>query len=405
MKPANLLFLSPFFYPDAISTGKYNSVLVQALVDRGATVNVVCSHPFYPAWRPVPSADRLAGVDIHRAGVNVRYPRSMILRRLVLEFWFAWHASRTTWRLRRGWSTAVSVFPPTLFFLIVTNLLPASTKKIGIVHDLQGILGLSGGSWTQRALHRVVHFVEKRAFRSCDRLIVLSRGMAAKIVDEYKLERDRVVVRYPFVTVKSVDRVGTNLVGKFPGGFQHVVYSGALGKKQNPYRLFDFFGAAVARFPGVQFHVFSDGPIFEDLRKRHLAGPVDRISFDGLVPEADLEELYARSNVQLIPQLEDTSEACLPSKLPNILAMGCAVLAICPMETELAQILQQTGCGIAAESWELDVLMQKLSQVLDQDKSQSRQQRQALAAPLLKTEFSLEPLIDAVLSRSASVNV
>jgi hypothetical protein len=51
------------------------------------------------------------------------------------------------------------------------------------------------------------------------------------------------------------------------------------------------------------------------------------------------------------------------------------------------------------------VLMQKLSQVLDQDKSQSRHQRQALAAPLLKTEFSLEPLIDAVLSRSASVNV
>jgi colanic acid biosynthesis glycosyl transferase WcaI len=374
-------------------------VLVQALVDRGATVKVVCSHPFYPAWRPVRSAGRLENVEIHRAGAGVQYPRSMILRRLVLEGWFAWHAGWTTWRLRSGCSTSVPVFPPTLFFLIVTRLLPASVKKIGVVHDLQGILGLSGGSWLNRVLYRVVHAVEKKAFQSCDSLIVLSRGMAARIVDEYELPSDRVVVRYPFVTVRSAVRIGTKLADKFPEGFQHVVYSGALGKKQNPYGLFDFFRAAVSQFPGVHFHLFSDGPIFEDLRKRHLASPEDRISFDGLVSEADLEELYARSNVQLIPQLEDTSEACLPSKLPNILAMGCAVLAICPSETELANILQQTACGVTADSWDLDVLMQKLGQVLGQAKSQSRQQRQALAAPLLETEFSLGPLVDAVLGQ------
>jgi hypothetical protein len=35
LKPADLLLLSPFFYPDAITTGKYNTVLVRALVDRG----------------------------------------------------------------------------------------------------------------------------------------------------------------------------------------------------------------------------------------------------------------------------------------------------------------------------------------------------------------------------------
>jgi glycosyltransferase involved in cell wall biosynthesis len=272
---------------------------------------------------------------------------------------------------------------------------------VGIVHDLQGILGLSGGGWLKRALYRVVHAVEKRAFRSCDTLIVLSRGMAAKILDEYKLQSDRIVVRYPFVTVDSALRIGTNLADKFPEGFQHVVYSGALGKKQNPHGVFDFFRAAVSQVPGVHFHFFSDGPIFEELRKRHLACPVDRISFHELVSEADLEELYARSNVQLIPQLEDTSEACLPSKLPNILAMGCVVLAICAPETELATILQQTACGVAAESWDFAVLIQKLNQVLRQAKSQSRQQRQALAAPLLETEFSLGPLIDTVLGSCA----
>jgi glycosyltransferase involved in cell wall biosynthesis len=284
-----------------------------------------------------------------------------------------------------------------LFFLIVVSLLPPSVKKVGIVHDLQGILGLSGGGWLKRALYRLVHAVEMRAFRSCDTLVVLSRGIAAKIVDEYKLQSDRVLVCYPFVTVRSAARIGMNLADKFPEGFQHVVYSGALGRKQNPYGLFDFFRAAVSQFPQVHFHLFSDGPIFEELQKRHLSCPVDRISFHQLVSEADLEELYARSNVQLIPQLENTSEACLPSKLPNILAMGCAILAICPPETELANILQQAACGVTADSWDLDALMQKLRQVLDQAKSQSRQQRQALAAPLLETQFSLGLLLDTVL--------
>ena len=397
VRPAHLIFMSPFFYPDAISTGKYNSVLVQALVQGGATVDVVCSHPFYPAWRPVRSNDGLRGVAIHRAGAHVRYPRCMVLRRLVLEGWFALHAGWTILRLRRQDSIAVSVFPPTLFFLIVTSLLPRSVKRVGIVHDLQGILGLSGGGWPKRTLYRMVHAIEKRAFRACHTLIALSRGMAARIVDEYEVERGRVVVRYPFVTVKAEAQIGTNLRDQFPDSFQHVVYSGALGKKQNPYGLFDFFQASASQFPGVRFHLFSGGPVFDELRQRYLASPVEQISFHELVSESDLEELYARSTVQVIPQLEDTSDACLPSKLPNMLAMGCAVLAVCPPDTELAQILQETGCGVAAESWALDVLLQRLGQVLDQAKSQSRQQRHALAASLLDTEFRLGPLVDTVL--------
>jgi colanic acid biosynthesis glycosyl transferase WcaI len=399
--PAHLLFLSPFFYPDAISTGKYNSVLVQALAERGATIDVVCSHPFYPAWKPVRSTAGLRNVSIHRAGAHVRYPRTMILRRLVLESWFACYASWTTLRFRRRSSIAVAVFPPNLFFSIVTILLPRSTRRLGIVHDLQGILGISGGGWLKRALNRVVYAIEKRAFRSCDVLIALSLGMAARIVEDYGVQSERVVVRYPFVTVKADAQVGTNLSDEFPEGFQHVVYAGALGKKQNPYALFDFFKSAASRFPGVCFHLFSDGPIFEDLRKKHLANPVDRVSFNGLVRESDLEELYARSTVQVIPQLEETSDACLPSKLPNILAMGCAVFAVCPPDTELAKILEDTKTGVAAESWAPDVLMQRLGQVLDQAKEQSRERRQAVAAPLMEAEFSLDPLVDAVLGNGA----
>ena len=45
-----ILIVSPFFYPELISTGKANQHLAEAFVAEGHGVTVVCSHPLYPAW-------------------------------------------------------------------------------------------------------------------------------------------------------------------------------------------------------------------------------------------------------------------------------------------------------------------------------------------------------------------
>ena len=41
-----ILILSPFFFPEPISTGKFNTALAKALRDKGMEVTVICSHPF-----------------------------------------------------------------------------------------------------------------------------------------------------------------------------------------------------------------------------------------------------------------------------------------------------------------------------------------------------------------------
>ena len=58
------LILSPFFYPEPISTGKYNTVLAQGLVARGQDVVVLASHPLYPKWQPEVSSTTLPGMTI-----------------------------------------------------------------------------------------------------------------------------------------------------------------------------------------------------------------------------------------------------------------------------------------------------------------------------------------------------
>ena len=56
-----ILIVSPFFYPELISTGKANQHLAEAFVAEGHGVTVVCSHPLYPAWIPVQSSAKIQG--------------------------------------------------------------------------------------------------------------------------------------------------------------------------------------------------------------------------------------------------------------------------------------------------------------------------------------------------------
>ncbi len=405
MSANRVLVFSPFFYPEAISTGKYNSVLVQALVDRGFSVDVITSHPLYPAWKPMPSSDRLPGVNIHRGGAWVRYTRIPLLRRAIFELWFAAHAAWQARKLRHSHaSLAIAVFPPTLFFCLINWLLPVSVRKVGIVHDLQGVLGFSGGNPLSRLLRRLVFALESRAFRGCDQLIVLSNSMAEEISRRCAVPRENVKVCYPFVTLNAGGSPGQELAEVLPAGVPNIVYAGALGNKQNPWGLYGFLRAVAARFPNVKCHVFSDGPAFEELRKFHAAQSADGIRFHHLVKESQLEELYTRSTVQVIPQVLGSHNACLPSKLPNILSSGCSVLAICPPGSELAHIVRRAGAGFAAESWDSEVLLSTLHRVLEHAQQEDREQRCSRARQLLVNQFNIDDLVHSLLGFERGVS-
>ncbi len=396
MKPTKILLYSPFYYPETISTGKYNTALVRALVERDAEVEVIASHPLYPTWKPVRAGDHVEGTPVHRGGAWVPYSRRPILRRLALEAWFAWHAAWQTLRRRKDTARVVAVFPPSLFFVFAHLLLPSWVRRVGIVHDLQASMGLNGSGLLKRLLHRLVHAVEGWSFRACDHLVVLSYGMAKKCVSDFGVDSAKVSVHYPFVTVKPNGSAGTNLAALLPDSVPHVVYSGALGQKQNSVHLLEFFREASRGLPGVHFHIFSAGPTFDELCNAHAAAPAERVHFHDLVPEADLEELYARSTVQVLSQSDTSSNACMPSKLPNILASGCPVLAICESGSEVWGLLEQTGTGMTGEYGEGD-LVDKLKQLLERAPTHDHAELQRRTADLLARQFNLTALVDAVL--------
>ncbi len=387
-----IMLFSPFIFPELISTGKYNTYLVKALAQYGYTVEVVASYPLYPEWKPKKTDMALENVKIHRGGL-LNYPKSIELRRMQLELGFMFHAVVQLIKNRKQ-DIVIPVFPPMLFFLLIAFLLPKASKKIGIVHDVQGIMAGVTKSSAKSWLIKFIRFFEKIIFKRCDKLIFVSNSMAEISLAHYDLDPEKIYVSYPFANI-DIGTKTKDLESFFPGDKKHIVYSGALGEKQNPYDLLELFLSFVKNRSDVMCHIFSRGPLFERLKILKNKGS-DRIRFHDLVPEENLYELYFNSNIQIIPQKPGTSDGAIPSKLPNIIAAGTPVFFIGDPDSDLADLIAQSGIGYSAKSWDLNVLNKELNDFLDLSLLSSHDERQLFVRNFVKENFGMGKLIQMI---------
>lgn len=388
-----ILILSPFFYPEPISTGKYNGLVAEGLVDRGARVAAICSYPIYPDWVPQRDPVELPGVLALRGGAWIKYPQKPLLRRAVLEPWYLVHCAAQMVKMGRKADRVLAIFPPSLFMLVVPLLARRGAKIIGIVHDLQGVYAARKAGAAGRLLQSAISWVERRAFRACDHLVFLSETMRDVTVRTYGLDARRTSVHYPFVTIPNgAPGADAELEGLFSPGLKSIVYSGALGEKQAPDKLVALMVDVLERHPDWQARVFSQGPIFERLK---AAVSHERLAFHPLVDARLLPALLKHSDVQVVPQDAGTSDGSLPSKMPNIIAAGTRLLCITDPESELERLVNSYPAGIACTSWAPEATIDAFERVI-QCPRPTRDQSDALLR-----QFTLDGLIDRLLTVEA----
>ena len=119
----NILVITPFFLPELISTGKFNTDMVVGLRDKGNLVKILCFHPFYPKWKVEKTNETLDQVEIIRGGKNIKYSQKNIIRRIALEIGFAFFVLRKIFRHQKNIDIIIPVFPPSLAFYLITPFL------------------------------------------------------------------------------------------------------------------------------------------------------------------------------------------------------------------------------------------------------------------------------------------
>lgn len=382
---SNVLIISPFFYPEPISTGKYNTVLSQALLDDADEVDILCSHPIYPRWVVEPTKVQLKGVNAIRGGGYLKFPRNVLFRRAILEIWFCFFVLTKLIFSKKKYTHIVPVFPPSLFMAFVP-MLARKSRISGIVHDLQGVYASRNSSLVKKIIFGVIKFVEKKAFRSCDQLVFLSEDMKRVATKQYGLDPDKNSVSYPFITIDDFNDTG-KLRSILPDNKLSLVYSGALGEKQAPKQLAEFMNSVAQANDSVNAYIFSQGPEFEALK-----GEFSNINFHPLVDENDLPELLIRSTVQILPQAEGTSDGSLPSKLPNLLASGCRIFCITDPGSELVRILSSYSNATVEHKWEIEQLRENCLKLLKSEVTSEEDNE-------LLDKFRIQSLVDKILMR------
>jgi len=394
---SKLLFISPFFYPEMISTGKYNTFLVKKLVDYFSSIDVVTSYPFYPDWKPKNSDETIDGVNIIRGGMLVRYPKSQILKRLILELWFLFFVFKYLMRNRKTIDQVLLVFPPVIFSFVVDILLPKNVARIAIVHDLQGVMANTQNSILRKIISKIILKIEKAALRRMGKVISLSKAMENILISEYQVNKLKLEICYPFVTEESADLTETSyLTNLFSKSFLHIVYSGALGEKQKPNELVNVFKAISTKRPDIKCHIISRGPVFESLKNNAVD---NNVLFHDLVPDYALDELYRRSTIQVIPQATGVGDGAFPSKLPNLLSKGVPVFGICDPESELFNILENFDFCSAGTTWDVKRLPDDIINYVDIVKEKSHSEQKEEYKDKIDKLFGVSKLINIITSK------
>ncbi|WP_435414256.1 glycosyltransferase [Polaribacter aestuariivivens] len=382
----NILILSPFFYPELISTGKFNTDLARELAKQGHNITILCFHPFYPNWKTKKSEDFINNIKIIRGGKNIKYPKKQFLRRMVLEFSFSFFLLRKLGKHQKNKDIVIPVFPPSFGFYASLLFLNKKLKKVGMVHDLQEVYSKNKTGVLNKIIHSLIHKIEKKCYKNCDKLIFLSTEMKVKAKELYNLSEKNLEVQYPFINLKKT--ISNSLGNILNKQTTNIVYSGALGEKQNPYELYNFFDFASRKISNSQFYFFSQGIIFDTLKSKNKN---PQINFHNLVNIEHLEELYMRSTVQIVPQKENTSKGSLPSKLPNLLFSGCKVLVITDKNSEIEKVFKSNGLSQISNSWSYQKLLNSLNLLLEKDTDVTHQKNVA------KKLFTIEEMILKVL--------
>lgn len=344
------------YAPEVTGIAPYNGAFCEFLAQRGHSVEMVTTFPYYPVWEKRPEdrrrlyrTDLLKGVPVHRCWHYV--PRRLsALRRIVHEATFV--ATSLFRVLVLAHVDVMVVVSPPLLLGVAACIAKVLRDAPFVFHvqDLQPDAALGLGMLKSRRLAQVLHALEALAYRKAARVSGISQAMmkafAAKGVPPGKRVYLPNGVALPDLGVLP-DR------GRFRQrlGFTETellaVYSGNLGVKQGLLVLVE--AAALCRDRRVLILICGDGAERAALASEIAKRVLPNIQLLPLQDRARYEEMLVDADLCLITQRAGSGNFFLPSKLLTSLAFAKPILAVADKGSELEEAVLAGRFGYCTE--------------------------------------------------------
>lgn len=375
-----LTMLLPHYPPDVAADGQLFSLLARELVKSGVKVRVLTWRPRYQGSQlAAPSREVIDGVEIRRCWAP-RTGKSLLGRAFA-----AWWLSYTGfWRaLFSGGPLLIPSSPPTLG-LVGWWLSWIGRRYIYVLHDIHPELGIALGRMKPGLVASVLRFVQRRNLAR-GLTVAITEGMAAKAYELQPGTRATVIENWVDTQAIQPREKADSTFAREHGLIERFTlqYSGNLG-------LLHPLGGltrAMRLVPDVTLCYIGRGARLAETQAE--AAGCDNVRFFDYQPLSALPDSLSACDVAVVALEPGADRLAMPSKLTGILAAGRPVLVLAPDSSELAQLVQQQGCGVVVSDFDNPQAVADAISKLQQDAAGCATMAQKARA-LAEARFSLE---------------
>jgi len=366
-----IVYVVPHFAPDVAPTGVLATRLVDEWAERGHTIEVITSFPWY---RTHHIEDGYEGRLVRREDtpwgqVTRLHPfptddKQQLARRALSFGGFSALAAAVGARGPDA-DVVVAMSPPLTLGAVGWTI--ARARRAGFVFNVQDIfpdIAVEIGAIRNRWVISAASALERWCYRSADAVTVLSEDLARNVRAK-SMRDDKVHVIPNFVDTAAIQPSDPENDYRREHSLERktvVMYAGNVGLSQSLELMIDA-ATALAYEEDLVFVINGQGARRGALEAK--AASLDNVRFIDFQPPERLGEVLAAGDIHLVPLKSGLASSSFPSKTYSILAAGRPLIASIDPGTEIARILEESGAGIATPPDDAEAMTKAIRRMLD----------------------------------------
>lgn len=361
----DVLFLCQFFYPEHVSSATLPFDTAQMLREAGFTVDALVGYPKeYYKGDAIPLRQCVKGVGIRRLRY-LQLSRGSRGGRLLNFFSFTASVLLHLRTLKRYRSVIVYSNPPILPIAAILAKKLWKTKIVFVAYDVYPEIAYASGSIRPGSLvDRCMKFINRRLYRSADRVVALTDEMRAFLCSARAgLTAERVAVIPNWAHEKTtLPDAQTRKTFGFASDQFVIAFFGNMGICQDMQTILD---AAIALNGDERFSFLfvGHGNKTERLREEAARLQLRQVKIYDFLEATAFEKAVASADCFVLSLEKGLKGTCAPSKYYSYLQGGRPIAAVVERDSYLAKEITEERIGAFVENGDSKALCRFLREL------------------------------------------